>query len=136
MITRGNNFTHFYVMVLHVGQLIRKKLKEKDITLRRFSDYMGMTERTMQHFLNREDAPLSQILRASEFLGESLLLQWMPETLGNLAEEPLLKMNILPKPRMTMTISVSGFFNEMMDSFPEFMNSVKDNADQYGFKLE
>lgn len=55
-----------------IGTLIKNRLIERKIVFKRFGEYMGMSERSLQYFFKRDDISLKQVLRASEYLNEDL----------------------------------------------------------------
>ncbi len=114
-------------MIEPVGILIKNKLLERKIVLRRFGEHMGLSERNLQFFFKKNDITLKQILRASEFLNEDLTQYYIPlKWKGKMNVE---QMGDGVQYKIMVEIAGDG---EALENLPELLKHFRAEAKKYG----
>ncbi|WP_429384939.1 hypothetical protein [Mucilaginibacter sp. UYCu711] len=114
-------------MIEPVGTLIKNKLLERKIVLKRFGEHMGLSERNLQYFWKRDDITLRQIIRASEFLDEDLTQHYIPaKWKGKLTVD-----EIDDSIQFKILVEISGD-SEALKMLPALLKQFREEAKQYG----
>ncbi|MBS7565129.1 helix-turn-helix transcriptional regulator [Mucilaginibacter sp. Bleaf8] len=119
-------------MNFQIGQIIREKLEQKDITFRKFADHMGMSERNLQNFFKRKDISALQLQRASEYLKEDLTTYYKPKNLMSIAQD--VNETLTDSKLIKVNIEIAGEL-EAMKNFHELLKEFKTSAKKLGFQL-
>ena len=103
---------------------------------------MGLSDRNLQHFFKRKDLPLSQILRAGEFLGENLLTTYVSISPIS-ADGTWSSQQELKEPQITyekkerllrVSLDITGTM-ESMEQLPSLLKEVDEAATKRGLRI-
>ncbi|MBC8053789.1 MAG: hypothetical protein H7Y13_12060 [Sphingobacteriaceae bacterium] len=122
-------------MKLHIGQEIERRFQESGMKLPVFASKINTGDRNVYSLFKRDDINAQQLKLVSEALKFdffSLYQKEMPESIVREPEPEYQKI----RNAITITLNVSGLMDDISKSFPEFLKSVKNEADNYGFRLE
>ena len=129
-----------------IGEKIKEKLEERGVTQKAFASAIGMTTRNLERFFERSDISINQLLKASDFLNYDFVSLYIEnskfkeyvEELGKpIVQSPVEKILKIEQPenQITFSLNLKGSFDAVSKEMPNFLTTIKKEAEKRGFQL-
>lgn len=129
-----------------IGDEIKKMVRKRGLKNKAFADLMNMEERNLYHFFKREQMEVDLLLQAGEILDFDFLSLYIRNSKFKNYLENNSKQNSFSdrsstknqpqlENQISFSINVKGSIDTASLSMSNFLQSVKLEAEKFGFKL-